>query len=296
MKKRLLGIMLAVTIMVTAFPFNAFAEETAGQDAAASTIGLSVEQHTPEEIMAFMEAHPTEWTGDLYKVEPVSAPADGKSYKAGELTAGALTAALNALNTVRYIAGIDANVTENKNYTKAAQAGAFINFVNKKLTHYPERPSGMSDELYDLGYSGTSSSNLAAGYTPLSRAVLDAWLDDGDSYNVSALGHRRWVLNPEMGQTGFGQAGSYTAMYAIDSSNTSASETAIVAWPAQQMPVDLLEDSRFSDAGEYLGGLPWSVSFGEHISESDVKVTVVRANDGKKWSFSSSSADGYFTV
>lgn len=67
--------------------------------------------------------------------------------------------------------------------------------------------------LYQLGYRGTSSSNLGDGYAALSKAILNGWMDDSDDYNWSMAGHRRWCLDTKTARTGFGHSGSYTAMY-----------------------------------------------------------------------------------
>ena len=40
------------------------------------------------------------------------------------------------------------------------------------MTHTPKKPASVSQEFYDLGYAGTSSSNLGAGYSNLASAVI----------------------------------------------------------------------------------------------------------------------------
>src|SRR5690606_15021545 len=58
-----------------------------------------------------------------------------------------------------------------------------------------------------------------------------------------------------------------------------------VAWPAQTMPTDYFSP-----------GYPWSISMGEEIEKSQVKVTLERLRDNKVWEFSDHKADGYFNV
>lgn len=116
-------------------------------------------------------------------------------------------------------------------------------------------------------------------------------MDDGDSNNIARVGHRRWILNPEMRETGFGVITSssdtefYSAMLAHDSSNSSATQT-MVAWPAQNTPLELLEKDN----------PPWSVSFNTAILENSVKIQVKSVSTGQIWNFSSESADGEFYV
>lgn len=112
-------------------------------------------------------------------------------------------------------------------------------------------------------------------------------MEDGDSSNIDRVGHRRWILNPSMGQTGFGAVygpgGTYSALYCFDRSR-SASETQ-VAWPAQNMPV-----------GYFGAQFPWSVSIGSNVDKNAVRVTLRRVGDGMTWNFSAGSSNGYFNV
>ncbi|MCR5690576.1 MAG: hypothetical protein K6G71_10055, partial [Clostridiales bacterium] len=237
---------------------------------------------TEAEIRAFVWDHPAAKisASDAYATAPVlEAP-----YSPGTLSAEALQAALNAVNQLRFTAGVSSDVTLDNGYNEQCQAGALINAVNGSMSHHPSQPEGMRDELYDLGYLGTSSSNIAWGYSSLVSAVNTGWIHDGDSSNVDRLGHRRWLLHPAMKEIGFGQVGAHTAMYAFDGfyNNDVPAE---VAWPAQKMPVDWM----YTD-------LPWSVSFGKELDGSQIAVTVTRGSDGATWSFSGASADGAFYV
>lgn len=64
---------------------------------------------------------------------------------------------------------------------------------------------------------GALSSNITRGPTSPAEAVDDFMIDEG----VESLGHRRWILNPEMGATAFGQRGTYSCMYAVDTNGSS---------------------------------------------------------------------------
>ncbi len=195
-----------------------------------------------------------------------------------------LKSALNTLNFIRYTAGLNANVTLDETYTKEVQAGCLINAINSELSNYPEQPSNMDDQMYQLGYSGISESNIGLGYVSLNEAIVSGWLRNGYSKQISVVGNRRWLLNPVMGKTGFGEVGSYSAMYVADESNSTASQTG-VAWPAQNTPLEFFN-----------GFSPWSYSYGEDLERSQISVTLTRLSDSKVWKFSSSSSNGDFYV
>lgn len=242
--------------------------------------GVNVNAPTQEQIAKFYHdsAKASIATPVTYSSHPVvSAP-----YSAGALSNETNAAAVDTINYIRYIAGLDYNVTLGSSYIEKTQAGAFLNAVNGKLTHSPTQPTGMSDELYALGVSGAASSNLANGYGSLGSAITSGWMNDGDDSNIDRCGHRRWILSPTMGQIAFGVTGRYSAMQSFDRSNTSGTQTG-VAWPAQNTPTNLMTSTH-----------PWTYASGTTVDTATVKLT--RLNDGQVWNFSSSSADGYFGI
>ena len=199
--------------------------------------------------------------------------------------------ALAMLNQVRYIAGISDQVQLDNSYNQLAQAASLANYLNDTLSHEPEKPAGMSDDMYNMALKGASSSNISyASWSgrSLNDVLISGFMCDSDKYNISRVGHRRWVLNPSMKSTGFGAVsgknGTYSALYAFDRNNSTAGEYG-VAWPAQNMPV------------EYFGAdYAWSVSMGYKVDASKIKVTLTRKNDGKKWEFSQGKSDGVFYI
>ena len=246
----------------------------------AEVSGLGVAKHTKAEIIQRISDSGAKLTDEVtYKtMYSITAP-----YSAGVLSDETLNSAIAMLNNVRYIAGLNYDVTLDAGYTEACQAGAMVNLVNGPLSHYPTQPEGMSDTLYNLGYKGCSEANIAVGFSNLNMCIIDGWLNDGDPSNISRVGHRAWCLNPTMGKTGFGAADGYYNMYAFDSSNSLSVSN--IAWPAQVMPLEYFSTE-----------MPWSVFTGSSESESTVKVTLTRQSDGKEWCFSQESADGDFYV
>lgn len=214
-------------------------------------------------------------------------PSASEPYKAGHLSDESLENALNLLNFIRYVAGVPANVELSEDYTEKVQAGALLNRVNGKLDHNPVKPDGFPKELYDTGKEGCAQGNIAAGYGNIAKSLLNGWMYDGDAANIDRMGHRRWVLNPAMTQTGFGAVDSYSAMYAFDRKGSGITD--YVAWPAQNMPIELMNGS----------GTPWTLSLGsdyEKASFKDVTVTLRDVTNKKSWTFSGSNANGAFKV
>lgn len=236
---------------------------------------------TQQEIVSFFKAHPfyvdraTEYDTPYSKTQP---------YAQGAVSAVNRQEALNALNFVRYIAGIPSDVQLKDSYNDGCQIGSLVNAANNELSHYPSKPEGMSDELYNQQMSGKS--NIAWNYGNLSKTVVYAWLHDTDSYNMAALGHRRWVLYPEMQYTGFGQVETYNSMYAFDRSRSDTFAGDYIAWPAANTPYELMND-RWGEQAVF------SVSLKNCTipDKSAVKVTMKSTKLNKTWVLDQNSQD-----
>lgn len=293
-KKLLCGALVAVmlisgvgsapagTVSANRFPFQIEAQ------AAQKATGINVAYHSKKQIRDYIKKHPATLSDKItYKKKPVTSG----NYAPGQISAKTSKSALNMLNQVRYIAGISADVKLNNQYMKLTQAASLLNYANNELSHFPAKPKNMSNEMYELGADGASSSNIAwssrSGWS-LTDAIINAWMEDGDDYNIDRIGHRRWLLNPYMAETGFGVVdgsnGTYSTVYAFDTGNANASEYG-VCWPAQNMPV------------EYFGAdFPWSVSTGVAENPSKVKVTLTNLSTKKTWNFSAQKANGDFYI
>ncbi|MDE6780162.1 MAG: hypothetical protein K2J40_01700 [Ruminococcus sp.] len=238
------------------------------------------EKHTPEEICEYIKNHPSDTnTLSVYTENPsLTVP-----YSTGKISDETLQNALNSINVIRYICGLQ-EVTLKNEYNEQCQAAALVNALNGTISHYPARPSGISDELYKIAYNAASSSNLGWNHNNIPSSVLSYMADSGAS-NISSVGHRRWILNPTMKQTGFGNVGRSYSMYAFDNYSAKATEKGIV-WPALNTPV------------EYFINRPtaWSISIGKAVNISDITVTVTDKDNGQEWKFTENSSDGDFYV
>lgn len=242
-----------------------------------------VKEHTKEELKAFYKSHPFNTSGSTSLAKnPKFSP-----YKAGQLSEKSEKDGLNALNFVRYVARINSDVVINEQMAKYSQAASeLLAKRNKGLSHYPERPDSVSDELYELGATGARSSNLARASwdMSLSYTVIEMYMDDGDSSNIDRVGHRRWCINPSMKETGFGFYRGYSALYAFDKSGENEVTAGYVPWPARMMPY------------EHFYG-PWSVQLNKkNYRVSDEMEVTLTTSSGETMTFSEDDADGYFNV
>ena len=140
--------------------------------------------------------------------------------------------------------------------------------LNDKMAHKGHsQPKKMSKAVYDSGVKGCAESNIGTGHKNLQDAIL-GWVSDVDPENFESVGHRRWVLNPTMKNTGFGLVEDYCAMYAFDEKCPENKERN-VAWPCQNMPLEFFHDN-----------FPWSLSTNRTLSKN-VKVTITNKKTNK---------------
>lgn len=209
------------------------------------------------------------------EASPYAQEPDPETYSPGALTQAAQADALNCLNFLRALAGLPA-VSLNPLYVLRAQNAALLLAANDVLTHAPERPAGMDGALYESALLGASLGNIAKFNWMRPEILIDGVTyfarDDGDA-NLSALGHRRWLLNPCMAETGFGLANavsgmSYVTMYAVDGGNAEA-KWDYVAWPAAgAFPVEMMRSA-----------LAWSVSLNDAVYDADASRPQVRLTE-----------------
>lgn len=263
-------------------------DEPAAQTGLRNSGALDMKKLSAAEISSLLKNAPLTLTGEVFDAKPsVNAP-----YATGTVKTSALQAAADRLNAMRRIAGLP-GVTLDAALSQNAQYGAVLTAHNNYLNHYPSQPADMEEDFYSQARSAVSSSNLSAGRN-LPGAV-DAFMDDSDSSNIDRVGHRRWQLNPVLGKVGFGYAvsgsgyGSYVVEKVFDKSG-SGCDYDFIAWPASgNFPADIFD-----------GQTAWSITLNPQRyaapSKSGVTVTLTRDSDGKSWTFSSGSGDGFFNV
>lgn len=151
--------------------------------------------------------------------------------------------AIRETTRYRWLVGLPA-VTTADNQRDITQACATVLNAEGVLTHDVEEDFACYTQE---GASGAGSSNIAVGASPAADTVR-LYIED---IGVPSLGHRRWVFNPSMGATAFGMRGSYSCMYAFDSSGDASPE--FTAYPAPgYFPADA-HGGRWSLASSSLG-------------------------------------------
>jgi hypothetical protein len=134
---------------------------------------------------------------------------------------------LTSLNFVRSLAGL-APVAFSGSMNASAQRAALIMAANNGLDHHPTSawrcwtPSGAS---------AASKSNLALAWPSLSAGqIIDLYMDDTGSTNT-AVGHRRWLLNPFSTVMGSGSTRTANALTVIGPTSAARPNPAWVGWP-----------------------------------------------------------------
>lgn len=259
-----------------------------------------VKNRTKEDIVRQWQQYlPLHW-GESYRVDQAifeDMPNVAAPYTVGKVKSKYLEDGLNAVNFARYLAGLPHDVELDWSLEKQQQAGALINAINKSLSHSPQRPDKMSDELYRLAVESASTSNLSMGRAELYNTIFKGYMSDNSSRsNLDTVGHRRWIINPQLKKTMFGIAHSlpdssgssrpYSSMYAFNTERSASEvEYNYVAWPsAGYFPSEVFSASD-----------PWSVSLNTSIYDnkktSNIAVKVTRERDKKVWSLNKNSRD-----
>lgn len=233
-------------------------------------VSLNVETHSADDIKAFVSNHAVS-ASDSWKVKPSLSG----NIKAGTLSDATITSSFNVLNSIRYMAGLNYNVANDETYAYKASAATLLNALNGQLSHYPVRPSAISnskyDSLYNDGRSGAGSSNIAwtSWSGNMKYSIINMWMEDSDSSNISCVGHRRWLLYPNMKKAGFGETtasdGAYYAIYAHDGFTGATGKR--VAWPAQNTMTSY-----------FAAGSAWSLSMGGKVNTSPGRIEIVLTN------------------
>ena len=249
-------------------------------------------------VLTLFICSPSALADDTYSVAPTFSP-----YSAGVVKSEVLNEALKELNFIRKLAGVPNNVTLNADYTNKAQHGAVLLDANNVLTHQPSKPSDMSQSFYDLGYEATTHGNIFSGRTYSLRYSVKSYMDDNDRSNMTTVGHRRWLLNPRLKQTGFGistQRG-YSVTYVIEEAPEDYDEYTqwIQTWPinGDYIPWPVKGEHPINYFG---ANVPWSVTLRtsafKDYADSDIVVKLTRSSDGQTWTFRTTQSDGYFNI
>ena len=232
---------------------------------------------------------------NLYQTEPV---VSSKGYRPGVLTKDAVNYYQNAINYYRAVAGVSpVALTDERN--ESAAWGSLAMAMNGVMTHYPDKPSGMSDADYARAYYATTHSNLSYSNPPSPIWAIIGQIEDSDSSNAHDLGHRRWLLSPYIATMGVGLAHNGDNLYTTvrvfgdGEDEINADDYDFVSWPAS--------GNNLSET--FTPDVIWSVSLNGSKYEpplyDEVSVKIRSFLSGTEWELSSDSTQettGWFNV
>lgn len=210
-------------------------------------------------------------------------------YRAGVLHKEYIKQGVNTANFYRYMSGLPMNLIDTDELNAISQYGAVVTAKNGFLSHYPQRPADMPEDFYEKGYESASTSNLAQMLQGsetrnfLSYSV-DMYMDDSDPSNISRVGHRMWVLSPNISEIGFGLAPG--GKYWFSPLNVISS----FDWEPKFSYNYFAYPSTGSYPKEYFEvDAAWSISLNPDLfnvnEANDLTVKLVRESDGKTWDF-----------
>jgi len=190
------------------------------------------------------------------------------------------------LNLIRMGLGLS-EVEWSPELTEAAQCKAtlvtYIHALDERSGHYPAKPEGFPQELYDKAQSYMGDENLyMAGIGTISLLYsIDYAIDDvfGDTI---ATGHRYNLLDPYATKFGAGIVGGQAVHKLIKGGS---SDIKVVAWPSGIVRPD-------SDTAGFFSVKFYNKSY-KTTPETTVKVTLL--NTGEVWKFvQDESVDGHY--
>lgn len=152
-------------------------------------------------------------------------------------------ATLSSLNFVRSLAGL-APVSFSPALNASAQKAALIMAANDSLSHNPS--SGWRCWT-SAGAKAASKSNLAIAYPSINAGqIIDLYMTDPGSNNT-AVGHRRWLLNPFATVMGTGSNRTANALTVIGPTSSARPNPRWVSWPtAGYFPNTMEPNGRWS--------------------------------------------------
>ena len=153
------------------------------------------------------------WSGDEPACNPGVVPEDVK------------TKILRRLSYFRLAVGLNNEITDNKDKSEKAQQAALMMHANNTLDHFPPNTWKCYSEA---GKEGAGNSLLT---TATKAEAIDSYMRDAGSDN-GPVGHRRWLLWPELQEIGLGNTDGANAIWVLNGGGASLTGTPeYIAWP-----------------------------------------------------------------
>jgi uncharacterized protein YkwD len=200
---------------------------------------------------------PTGWTGSTATCE------------VGTESAASRRATRDAVNFYRAMVGIGPVTLDKEWSTKALRAALMMDAADA-LDHYPGSswPCSSSDGITAAGRSNLFWSSCCSGAVSVPAYIID----DGSSN--APVGHRRWLLNPEISRIGVGSTSQANAIWVVpEAGDPGTSGPSWIAWPpAGHVPMPLVVGTDASGAHKTLGR--WSLSTRSTVDADFSQATV----------------------
>ncbi|MGG4491310.1 cell wall-binding repeat-containing protein [Metabacillus idriensis] len=214
-------------------------------------------------------------------------------YKAGVLNGQYIEQGIRTANFYRYMSGLPMNLADDQVLNNLAQHGAVLSAKNGYISHSPPKPADMPSSFYSNAAFSSSTSNLAMlSWNPainmLSHTV-DKYMED---FNVESAGHRMWILSPYVSAVGFGLA-------ADENQQAGYSDMNVFGYRLPAASYSPFDYFAYPSNGDYpkeyfKADYAWSIGIDQNLHTllgdlEQLKVTLTRKSDNKKWEFPYSS-------
>ena len=274
---------IALSLVLSFMPVNKV------QGADSTFVHVYPDERTFEQINEYFATHPFDTNmQDEYDIEPDIANKDiNDQIKAGaidiktdknkreqligKLSDKTINNALNAINSVRYVAGaVEMKIDEEK--MMCAQAGAALSDYLKVTTHYLPKDktleAGIAEPVFNIAYKGSSMSNIVQGGGVAGKIVNSFMPDPGN--DGTGLGHRKLILTTANNTVGFGASrnGQNPNVFQYSMGNFNLNHSGVM-WPARKQPVDIFNTNSSQN--------PWSFVVRPNkikVKEAELKVTL----------------------
>ena len=173
---------------------------------------------------------------DIFEIEPVATSASGLI--AGKLKASKEQAILDYVNAIRVAGGIPKLTLDRDSYTTAQYISTLMtyryNVLKLEIQHHPEKPTGVSDEYYNIaiGHEKAFAENLGRTANVISvnnmKKSINELLDDG-AENPQFFSHRQKILHASYTDFGYGISPN---MYSNEFYGTRDTDVFLEAWPS----------------------------------------------------------------
>ncbi len=159
---------------------------------------------------------PLKWTGSDRGCDP------GSTSKLNR------EATLSRVNWYRAMAGVVPEVVLDEQFNDLAQAAALTMYASGRIDHEPDSSFSC---LSKMAADGAIRSNLLLGTN--GPDAIDSYIED-EGANNGSVGHRRWILLPELSVIGTGDTKGSNALLVVSDfelKNVTVRDRGIVAWP-----------------------------------------------------------------